>query len=308
MSNLTTSTLSTDFIVYIQKRFLERAKNNIMFKEGASQQAIPANSGVSMTFNRYTPLANTPSGQVLTEATVPTAQAVTNSQVVATLVQYGGVLTVSDVLSSVSIDSQSVEKTDLLSTQMAETIDNKIRDELFSGFTVLYANGRANLNAITATDALTAKDVLRVRRNLFKNGTQAYDDGRYIGKVGADTTFDLMQDSTWVNAHTYKDGDNLYNAELGRLWNVRFLEANQNQKNEANATPVTCYSNFFHGKGAFATVDLDNMTSGLYVHQGGKQDTSNPLEQFITIGWKTIFAVKTLNANFGINLKTAANS
>jgi N4-gp56 family major capsid protein len=305
MAQVTTSNLSGELISYLQKTFLERAKNDIVFKEGAKVEAIPANSGKTMTFNRYTPLTNVVASNVLTEGVPPTAQTIAGNQVVATIVQYGATAQISDFLNATSIDVQAKEKTDVLSTQMVETIDNAIRDELFAGLTVLFANQKTTLANIAATDGLTSKDVLRTRRALKKAATPTYSDGRYIGKVGPDTAFDLFQDSTWVNAHTYKDGDNLYNAEIGRLWNIRFIEANQNQKSEASTTTV--YSNFFHGMGAFATVDLENMLGGLYVHQGGKQDTSNPLEQFITIGWKTAFAAKTLNSSFGINLKTAAN-
>lgn len=306
MAQVTTSNLSGELITFLQKTFLDRAKNSIVFKEGAKTQSVPANSGKVMVFNRYTPLGNTVAGNTLTEGTPPTPQTISGAQVTATLVQLGNVAQISDFLQATSIDVQAKEKTDVLATQMVETIDNAIRDELFAGFTPLYANGRAALTAITSTDALTVKDILRVRRTLKKNGAPTYSDGLYIGKVGPDTAFDLFQDSTWVNVKTYSTPEDMYNGEIGKMNGVRFIEANMNQKNEAST--VTVYSNFFHGQGAFATVDLENMQGGLYVHQGGKQDTYNPLEQFITIGWKTAFAAKTLNANWGINLKTAANA
>jgi hypothetical protein len=44
----------------------------------------------------------------------------------------------------------------------------------------------------------------------------------------------------------------------------------------------------------------------VYVKNPGSGDTSNPIDQYSTIGWKMPFAVKTLNANWLINIKTGA--
>lgn len=300
----TATSLSTELITYLKRVFLERAKNDIVFKEGAYVQELPANSGKTMSWDRYVPApSGTPSAKVLTEGVVPAGIQLSQSQITTPVLQYGDFTTVTDFLNATGIDTQATEKTNVMSTQMVEILDNVIRDALYTGSTALFANSRASLATIAATDGLSSKDTLRVRRALKKAATPTYDDGRYIGKVGPDTSFDLMQDSVWVNAHTYKDGDNLYNAELGRLWNIRFLEANANQKSESST--VTVYSNFFHGMGFFGTVDLENMQGGLYIHKG-KDETANPLEQFFTIGWKTAFTTTVLNSAWGINLKTAA--
>jgi N4-gp56 family major capsid protein len=299
-----TGTLTTELITYLQRVFLERAKNDIVFKEGAMVQDLPANSGKTMSWDRYVPApSGTPSAKVLTEGVVPAGIQLTQSQITTTVLQYGDFTTITDFLNATGIDKQATEKTEVMSTQMVEIIDNVIRDALFAGSTALFANSRASLSTITATDGLTSKDVLRVRRALKKAATPVYADGRYIGKIGPDTSFDLMQDTTWVNSHVYVDGTPLYNAEVGRLWNVRFIEANANQKSEAST--VTVYSNFFHGMGFFGTVDLENMQGGLYIHKG-KDETANPLEQYFTIGWKTAFTTTVLNSAWGLNLKTAA--
>lgn len=301
-----TSTISTELITYLKRVFLERAKNDIVFKEGAMVQELPANSGKTMNWDRYVPApSGTPSAKILTEGVVPAGIQLSQAQINTPVNQYGDFTTITDFLNATGIDTQAKEKTDVMSTQMVEIIDNVIRDGLFAGSTALYANQRGSLAAITATDGLTSKDVLRVRRALKKAATPTYSDGRYIGKIGPDTSFDLMQDTTWVNSHVYKDGDNLYNAEVGRLWNVRFVEANSNQKSETST--VTVYSNFFHGQGFFGTVDLENMQGGLYIHRG-KDETANPLEQYFTIGWKTAFATTVLNSAWGLNLKTAATA
>ena len=310
MALTSVSTLSGELIAYLEKRFLARSRNAIVFGEGAQKNAIPANTGNTIKFNRYSPL--TSASTALTEGGGTTYQSNPASvqpsptQVSATIAQYGNVIALSDLLFVTSIDREAKEKTDLMAQNMAETLDNLIRDELFSGGTVQFANAKTALTAVASADVLTATEVRKVRRSLRKNNAMPYDDGFYLAKIGPDTSYDIMNDSVWVNAHTYKDGDNLYKGEVGKLFTFRFIEATANQKTESST--VTVFSNFFHGQQAFGTIDLDGMPNGLIVKQGGDQDTSNPLSLFITIGWKAAFAVKTLNSNWIYNVKTAASA
>jgi N4-gp56 family major capsid protein len=303
MALTNTAGLSGELIAYLEKRFLERSRNAIVFAEGAQTAVIPANTGKQITWNRYTPQAV---ATALTEGTNPTAVAPAATQVTATLAQYGQVWQITDLLYVTSIDKEAKEKADLAAQNMAETLDQLVRDELFAGSTVQFANNRAALTAITGTDVMTSTEVRRVRRTLRKNNALPYSDGYFIGKIGPDTSYDLMNDTVWVNAHSYKDGAQLYEGEIGRLFNVRFIEASANQKNESSN--VTVYSNFFHGQQAFGTVDLDSLPNGLVIKQGGDQDTSNPLSLFITIGWKAAFVAKTLNSSWLVNVKTAASA
>ncbi len=189
----------------------------------------------------------------------------------------------------------------------SETHDTLVRNELFSGATTQFAAARTALTAVTSADLLTVAEVRKAVRTLKKANALTYSDGYFLGKIGPDTSFDLMNDNVWVNAHTYKDGGELYKGEVGKLHRVRFLEASSNQKSEAST--VTVYSNFFHGQEAIGTVDLsggDNLK--LIIKNSDKGDTSNPLNMFLTIGWKSVFATKTLNADWIVNCKSAASA
>lgn len=306
MANTTTSTLSGELLSYLEKRFLMRSRAAIVYGEGAQKQTLPANSGKTITFNRYNPLAV--ASTALTEGTNPSSVQPTAAQVSTTLAQYGNVVAVTDLLFVTSIDREAKEKTDLAAQNMAETLDQLIRDELFTGATVQLANGRAALTAVTSTDILTSTEVRRARRTLRKNNALPYDDGCYLAKVGPDTSFDLVNDSVWLAVSEYGDSakSQIFNNEIGKLFQVRFQEATSNQKSESST--VTVYSNFIHGQQAFGTIDLDTLPNGLIIKQSGDQDTSNPLNLFMTIGWKAAFAVKTLNANWIVNIKTAASA
>lgn len=306
MATTTTSTLSGELLSYLEKRFLLRSRAAIVFGEGAQTQTLPANMGKQITFNRYSPL--TVATSALGEGTNPSSVQPTATQVSASLAQYGNVIAVTDLLFVTSIDREAKEKSDLAAQNMAETLDQLCRDELFTGATVQLANGRSALTAVTSTDILTSTEVRRARRTLRKNNAIPYDDGCYLAKVGPDTSFDLVNDSVWLAASEYSGNyvTQIFNNEIGKLFQVRFQEATSNQKSESST--VTVYSNFVHGQQAFGTVDLDTLPNGLIIKQGGDQDTSNPLSLFMTIGWKAAYVVKTLNANWLVNIKTAASS
>lgn len=302
----TTSSLSGELLKYLEKRFLLRSRNAIVYGEGAKKQTLPVNSGTTVTFNRYSQMAVATTA--LTEGTNPSNSVPTGTQVTATINQYGGVLPVTDLLFATSIDRSAKEKTDLAAQWMAETIDTLNRNELATGATVQFANGRAALTAITSTDVLNSTEIRRARRTLKKNNALVYDDGCYVGKVGPDTSFDLVNDSVWLAVSEYGDSAKgaIFNQEIGKLFQVRFMEATSNQYNESST--VTVYSNFIHGQEAFGCVDLDSLPNGLIVKQSSDGDTSNPLSLFMTIGWKAAYAVKTLNSGWLVDIKSAASA
>lgn len=305
MAANTTSTLSNEMMTYLIETFLERSQQQNIHAEGAKKRTHSANSGKTMTWNRYTPLSAATTA--LTEATNPSETNISSATVSATLAEYGAYDKISSLLYGTSIDRAAKEKVEVMAQNASETIDTLVRNELFTGATTQFAAGRTALTAITSADILTVAEVRKAVRTLKKNNALAYSDGYFLGKIGPDTSFDLMNDTVWVNAHTYKDGSELYKGEVGKLHRVRFLEASSNQKSESST--VTVYSNFFHGQEAIGTVDLsggENMK--LIIKNSDKSDTSNPLNMFLTIGWKSVFATKTLNANWLVNVKTAASA
>jgi N4-gp56 family major capsid protein len=283
---------------------LSRSTQQNIHGEGAKTRVHPLNSGKTMTWNRYTPLSAATSA--LTEATNPGATNISSATVSATVAEYGATDTISSLLYGTSIDRAATEKSEVLAQNASETIDTLVRNELFSGATVQFAGGKAALTALAASDILSLVEVRKAVRTLKKNNAIPYSDGYFLGKVGPDTSFDLMSDTVWVNAHSYKDGNELYKGEVGKIQRVRFLEASSNQKSEAST--ATVFSNFFHGQEAIGTVDLAGSNMKLIIKQSDKSDTSNPLNMFMTIGWKATFATKTLNANWLVNVKTGATA
>lgn len=299
-----TTTLSSEMMTFLSADFLERSQALNIHREGLKKIKHSQNSGKTVTWNRYSPLAAATTA--LTEATNPGETSVTSNTVSATVKEYGMYTGVGSLLYGTSIDKAAQEKEELVAQNANETLDTLARDELFTGATTQFAAGRGSLGAITAPDTLNVTEVRKAVRTLKKNNAPTYDDGYYLGKIGPDTSYDLMGDTTWVNVKTYSDKKDLYKGEVGSIHRVRFVECSSNQKSEAST--VTVYSNFIHGKEAVGEVDLAGGNLELIIKQSGKQDTSNPLNMFMTIGWKAVDAVKTLNSSWVVNIKTAASA
>jgi len=109
-----------------------------------------------------------------------------------------------------------------------------------------------------------------------------------------------------LNSIIYTDASQMKDGIVGKLHGVLFRETNQGS---TEASTVTVYHTFVFGKNAYGTVQLEGQPdSRIYVKTPGPQSTSNPLDIYSTVGWKAFFAVKTLNANWLVNIKTGATA
>jgi len=306
MSANTTGTLTQEAQTFYEKAFLARAEYEYIHAQGAQLRTQPKNGGSTIRFPRHTPLATATTA--LTEGTNPGEVALTATNVSATLAEYGNVVKISRFLTLNGIDANNAEKIEVVGQNMGETMDELVRNELFTGATVQFEGAKTALSALAVTDVLKVADIQKVVRALKKAKAKRYQSGiaPWMGKLGPDTSYDLQQDSTFINADIYSNGaEKLYKGELGKIAGVRLLET-ANQKSEAST--VTVYSNFFHGDQAFGSIDLEGDKPQLYIIPHTKVDSGNPAGRFSTVSWATTFACKTLNGAWLINVKTGATA
>jgi N4-gp56 family major capsid protein len=315
----TTGSLSPEVMSYLSNDFLEKSLQKNPHRVGFKLKKHTQNSGKTITWVRQDIPSTSGVTTAVTEGTTPTAIDLTDNTVSATLAVYGRHTVVTDLLNYTSIDEAAEEKKNTMATHASNVADTLAREVMYTGATVQYANQRASLAAVVAGDNFNTTETRRAVRTLKKNNAPTYEDGYYIGKIGPDTSFDIMGDSVWVNAHTYKDGKNLYDGEIGNIFQTRFLEASSNQKSEASTTTV--FSNIIHGMGAFGAVNLqgapkaannnDRGTRNMQLiikQDSSNNDTSNPLNLYFTIGWKFLDALATLNSTWAVNVKSAASA
>lgn len=311
--------LTAPMQIFYDRVFLDRAKIELRHDFGAQVRNVPMNSGKTVYFTRYTPLAVITTA--LSEAANPAAVDMTASTISATLADYGNYTTVGSLYSMTSIEEGLKEHVSVHGQNAGESIDQLIRTELVSGATNVLsststggaAGSSTAISTIHTSDSLTGLEIRRAVRTLKNNKAQKFESGLFRGIIGPYTAMDLMGNSEWLDAHRYTTAEAIERGVVGKLHGVEFVETNNQHYTltggfSTSATNVAnVYSNFIFGKNAYGVINLGSVTAPkVYVKNPGANSTDNPLDQFSTVGWKMPFACKTLNANWLINLKTGA--
>lgn len=293
MSNSATGTLTQLMQTYYDKLFIDMVKRVSIFEQGAQNRPLPQGNGKVVYFQRYTPLALI-SSAISTEGDNPNAVCLSATNVSATVAEYGSYTKISKLLSLTAIDPKMKGAVEVLGTNAGESRDYLIRLEHDNG-TAQLASAKSLISDIASSDTFDADEVRLAVKNLKIQKASRFDDGYFLGKTHPYGSYSLMGDSTWVNAHTYKDGENLYKGELGKLHGVRFIEGSEAT---STSSTVTVYNSYIHGKNAIALTDLDGDTKKVYVKNPGVNSTDNPIDRFSTVGWALSMAVKVLDANW----------
>lgn len=227
-SNITGNDLSPEMKTFYDKNLIRLAEPYLVHDRFGQERPIPQGSGKTIEFRRFSklPKALTP----LTEGVAPDGQALNVTALTATVNQYGGYVKVTDMLQLAAIDPVITEATELIAQQAGRTLDTIVREVLNGGTQVQYGEGtvsaRHSLTSGTASHLLTVKAVRMAVRTLKAQDAPTYD-GNYIGIIHPNVAFDLMSDSTWVDWQKYTSPEHMYNNEIGKIANVRFVESTE---------------------------------------------------------------------------------
>ena len=216
---------------YYDRQLLESAKTKLVFAEFGQKRSIPRNSGNKVNFRRWNLFDPHDALLGLEEGVTPTGQMLSQTDVEATVRQYGAYVQVTDLLDLTSYDNVINDSAELLGEQLGTVLEWVTRDAVCSTTNVMYAGGAANRAALDSTKKLTVDDVRKAVRTLKKNKARQFaDDGRaphYVCICSPEATFDLQSDSNWKNVATYQDAEAIYSGEIGRLYGVVFVESTE---------------------------------------------------------------------------------
>ena len=286
----------------------------------AQQRDIPAGGGKTIEFRQFDPLPeiSTP----LVEGVTPDGQSLSVSASTATVSQYGGYVTTSDVLDMTALDPVVNEATKLIARQAGETLDTITRDVINAGTNVMYALGKtsgvpnaappASRSAVAYVDAdtnhnLTVEDIKRAVRTLKRQNAPKIR-GDYVAIIHPDVAFDLMRDPEWLAPKQYVDTQDLYAGEIGKLYGVRFVE-NTRAKTftvGTGSSAKTVYSTLIIGDDAYGTTKVAGGGLQHIVKPLGSGGTSDPLDQRSTVGWKATKAAKILVQQYMVRIESSA--
>ncbi|MBQ3948282.1 MAG: N4-gp56 family major capsid protein [Ruminococcus sp.] len=301
-----TNDLSPEMKVFYDKTLLKFAKPNLVHDQFAQKRNIPKNGGKTIEFRRYSqlPKALTP----LTEGVTPDGQNLNVTTVTATVAQYGGYITLSDMLLLTAIDNNLVEAIELLGDQAGRTLDTITREILCGGTNVIYGSGDtvSARTSITSAMKLTVGDIKRAVRRL-KVGLAKPINGYYVAIVHPDVVYDLENDDEWIEASQYAGSTQIFEGEIGKLYGVRFVESTEAKIwAKAGASNISVYATLVMGANAYGTTNVEGGGLESIVKQLGSGGTADPLNQRATAGWKAIKTAEILYNDYLVRIESAS--
>lgn len=305
-TNLTTSSGLTDEMkTYYSDYLIDNATPKLVHDQFGQKHPIPKNGGKTIEFRKYNPLPKltTP----ISEGITPDGQSLTMSTITAEVKQYGGYITLSDVLLLTAIDNNLVQATKLLGAQAGATLDTIVREVLNGGTNVIFSGGKEARSSLADGDKLTVTDVKKAAR-LLKTQNAEKINGSWVGIIHPDMAFDLTEDPLWKDVKTY-DPDDLYEGEIGKIHGVRFVETTEAKIwAKAGSGSRAVYSTLILGDNAYGTTEITGGGLQHIVKQLGSAGTGDPLDQRATAGWKATKAAVRLVEPYMVRIETAASN
>ena len=288
-----TASLSDEMKTFYSDYLIDNAKPKLVHDQFGQKHPIPKNGGKTIEFRKYSPLGKmlTP----LTEGVTPDGQSLTVSVIESTIAQYGGYITLSDVLLLTAIDNNLVQATKLLGNQAGATLDTITREVLNGGTNVIYAGGVTSRGALA--DNLTVQDIKKAARALKTQNAEKIGDS-FVAIIHPDVAFDLTNDPKWEAVKTY-DPEDWYEGEIGRIAGVRFVETT-----EAKIFEGGVYSTLVLAENAYGVTEVEGGGLQHIVKQLGSAGTADPLNQRATVGWKAIKTAERLVEQFMVRIES----
>ena len=246
------------------------------------------------------------------------------SKVTATLQQIGQVVVISDVLNNTEFLNSLAQATKANGEDAALKCDEIVRNHIMrtvaggggatnltshaetAGANTLFAGANTSL-ASASLPVMKATDVLDVMTQLRINRAPEINGG-YVCVAAPQVLRDIMNDDDWLAAATRSNVSALYNGEAGSLYGVRFVEDTNPWRtgevlanHDTYSATGTAFGSIFLGGEAFGVPALSGdspMSPSIQIVD--TPDKKDPLNQVITVGFKTMYTAKVLTAGYYI--------
>ena len=306
-TNVTTADgMTGEMKTYYSDYLIDLVEAELVHDQFGQKHPIPANGGKTIEFRQWDTLPEmlTP----ITEGVTPDGQALSMSTIEATVQQYGGYVTISDMLELTAIDPALVRATKAIASQAGRSLDTITREVLNGGTNVQYANGVASRASLKTTDVLTVADIRKAVRTLEAQDAPKIN-GYYVAIIHPNVKFDLMADDEWRKPHEYKDTTEIYNGEIGELYGVRFVQSTRAKVFAgAGASGADVYSTLILGDEAYGVTEISGGGLEHIVKQMGSAGTSDPLNQRATCGWKATKVAEILVPQYMVRIESGATA
>ena len=308
-----TDGMSAEMKTFYEKRLIDQAEPKLVHDQFADRYPIPQNGGKIIELRKYDslPKATTP----LTEGVTPEGQALNVTKVTSEVHQYGGWVPVTDLLNLTAIDNNIVQATRILASQAGRTMDTITRDVLAGGTNVIYApkigadgattevNSRANLDA---TCTLTPDLFFRAAAQLGAMNADGLEDGSYVAIFHPYAAYDLMRSEEWIDVHKYAQPEAIYNGEIGKIGNVRFVVSSEAKIWKGDGCPegLAVFGTVVLGAHAYGVTEVEGGGLEHIVKQLGYGD--DPLNQRASVGWKGLKTAERLVEQYMVRIESTS--
>lgn len=309
-----TGSLSAEMKTFYEKRLLDQAEPLLVHNQFGDKYPIPAGSGKKIEFRKYSALPKALTA--LTEGVTPAGNSLTVTTVEGTVKQYGDWIQLSDMLQMTAIDNNVVQATKLLSSQAGRTLDTVTREVLAGGTNVMYApkvvDGAEtevlSRSTLTPECVLTPFVVMRAAATLEAMNTPKID-GSYVLIIHPYCRETLQESPGWVDVVKYKEGNNTFSGEIGKIGDVRVVTTSEAKVINDSTCPVveesTYYSVFTSlllGANAYGVTMLENGGLQHIVKQLGYGE--DPLNQRSSCGWKATSVAVRLCEEYMVRIES----
>lgn len=312
---------------YAEKELLKRGLPYLVLEKFGQAKALPDNSTKVMKFRRYNALTNTP--VALTEGVTPTSQALAVTDVTATLAQYGGLTTITDVILDTHEDATLNEAVALLGEQAAQMIEKMRFGVLKAGTNVLYANGSARnavnteisldvqRRAVRALKRQNARFITSIVRSTPSYGTENVAPG-YVALIHPDVEASVRSLTGFVPAEKY-GSMTPWEGELGKCEDVRYVSSTifepwadaggaKGTMLSTTGTSADVYPILYLARDAYGIIALKGAFALTPMVVNPKPSDSDPLAQRGHVSWKAYQTAVILNDLFMCRCEVAARA
>lgn len=299
--------LSPEMKTFYDKNLIRLAEPKMIHDQFGQKRPIPGGNGKTIEFRKFNALPHVPADMELVEGITPNGQNYGVTAITATVKQYGGYITTTDMLNLTAYDNNMQEIMKLLASQAGLVSDTITRDIIQAGTNVMYAGGktaRTGTGGLTAADVLTIEDIKKAVRWLRRNNAETIN-GDYVAIVHPDVVYDLMKDSEWIDANQYAGSGRIFEGEIGKMYGVRFVENTQAKIWKPASLPI--YGTLVLAANAFGVTAINGSGIETIVKQLGSGGSSDPLNQRATAGWKLQKTAVILTQEYMVRIESAAS-
>lgn len=304
-------TLFSDAIRTVYSREIEfKALPLMRFSQFATEKTeLGTEPGMTIAMLTYDNLVM---GGALEEAKTLATQALSGSMKQITVQEHGNAVSNSELLVQSSFDDIMATTTTLLGRDYAMVLDCELRDTALSGTNKVYANKKTARTGLVSTDKLDVATIKDAIETLATNNAPKWNNLYWICFVHPHQSRDLRDDSAWINASNYGAPEQMFNGEIGRIDDTRFIETTLMCNGAASATDPSYKAELKNGTSGNQTDIYQAVIFGdqyygiawslpVELRDNGVEDFGRKR----SLAWYAIWGTGLLHNDYGVVIETA---